>query len=248
MLKKIILGLLVLMVLLTAGFLIWASAAASPMPEAVQSLQSNNFVQVETDPWLVFTPTSQEPTTGLIFYPGGKVDPGSYSPAAQAIAKQGYLVVIVPMPLNLAVFAPDKAAEVIQAFPEIEVWAIGGHSLGGSMAANFARKHPDLIAGLVLWASYPASSDDLSSSSLKVVSIFGTQDGLSDSGKIDASKVLLPQDTRYYSIEGGNHAGFGWYGVQSGDGEATITRTAQQAQVVQATLELLEELHTNQPE
>jgi hypothetical protein len=248
MLRRIFLGVLILIVFLTAGFLIWASDAASPMPEAVQALQSNNSVKVDTKPWLVFRPTLQEPTTGLIFYPGGKVDPGSYSPAAQAIAEQGYLVVIVPMPLNLAVLAPDKAAEVIQAYPEIQAWAIGGHSLGGAMAANFARKHPNLIAGLVLWAAYPASSDDLSQSDLRVVSIFGTQDGLSDSGKIDASKVMLPKDTRYVPIDGGNHAGFGWYGVQSGDGEATITRAAQQAQVVQASLELLEELHTNQPE
>jgi pimeloyl-ACP methyl ester carboxylesterase len=242
MLKKIFLGIVVFVVLLTTGFLIWASAAASPMPEAVQALQSSNSVQVETDPWLVFTPTSQQPVTGLIFYPGGKVDPGSYSPAAQAIAKQGYLVVIVPMPLNLAVLAPGKAAEVIQAFPEIQVWAIGGHSLGGAMAANFARKHPEWLTGLVLWASYPASSDNLSQSSLRVVSIYGTQDGLSDAGKIAASKALLPKDTRYVPIDGGNHAGFGWYGVQSGDGQAKISRQEQQAQVVQATLDLLEEL------
>lgn len=242
MLKKIFLGFVVLVVLLTAGFLIWASDAASPMPEAVQALQSSKDVQVETDPWLVFTPTSQEPVTGLIFYPGGKVDPGSYSPAAQAIAKQGYLVVIVPMPLNLAVLAPGKAAEVIRAFPEIQVWAIGGHSLGGAMAANFARKHPEWLTGLVLWASYPASSDNLSQSSLRVVSIYGTQDGLSDAGKIAASKALLPNDTRYVPIDGGNHAGFGWYGVQSGDGQAKISRQEQQAQVVQATLDLLEEL------
>jgi pimeloyl-ACP methyl ester carboxylesterase len=110
------------------------------------------------------------------------------------------------------------------------------------MAANFARKHPEWLTGLVLWASYPASSDNLSQSSLRVVSIYGTQDGLSDAGKIAASKALLPKDTRYVPIDGGNHAGFGWYGVQSGDGQAKISRQEQQAQVVQATLDLLEEL------
>lgn len=248
MAKKIILGGSLLLILLLSGFLIWASDASGPMPEANQALETNRIVQVQTEPWLAFVPTAQEPTLGLILYPGGKVDPRSYAPAAQAIAEEGYLVVIVPMPLNLAVLAPGKAEEVIQVFPGVRTWAMGGHSLGGAMAANFARKHADQIAGLVLWAAYPASNDDLSQSDLKVVSIFGTQDGLSDVSKIEASKVLLPKDTRYVPIDGGNHAGFGWYGVQSGDGEATITRAAQQAQVIQATLELLEELHTNQPE
>jgi pimeloyl-ACP methyl ester carboxylesterase len=242
MLKKILIGISILIFLLAAVFLTWASDGASPMPEADQAMQSTSTVQVETDPWLIFTPAGQESTTGLILYPGGKVDPRSYAPLGKAIAEQGYRVVIVPMPLNLAVLAPGKAAEVIEAFPSIEVWGIGGHSLGGSMAANFARKHLDLIAGLVLWASYPASSDDLSQSGLKVVSIYGTQDGLSDSGKIEASKVLLPKDTRYIAIEGGNHAGFGWYGAQSGDGEATISRQEQQAQILQSTLELLKEI------
>ena len=217
----------------------WASGASGPMPEAVQALESTSAVRVEAKPWLIFTPVGQEPTMGFIFYPGGKVDPRSYAPMAQAIAEQGYLVVIPPMPLNLAVLSPGEAADVIKAFPEIETWVVGGHSLGGAMAANYARKHPDQISGMVLLAAYPANSDDLSQSDLEVLSMYGTNDQVADYAKIEASKALLPSDSQFLPIEGGNHAGFGWYGPQSGDGEATISREEQQAQVVQAIMDFL---------
>ena len=98
------------------------------MPEALAALQSDSQVKVTTDPWLVFQPTQSTPTTGLIIYPGGRVDPRAYAPQARAIAEKGYLVVIVPMPLNLAVFGSGRASSVIQAYPDIEKWVIGGHS------------------------------------------------------------------------------------------------------------------------
>lgn len=173
---------------------------------------------------------------------GGRVDHRSYAPTARAIAAEGYLVAVMPMPLHLAIFGTERANEVIKAFPTIQRWAIGGHSLGGSMAAQFARKHPDLVQGLVLWAAYPANADDLSTSTLKVVSISGTEDGLSTPAKIEASRTLLPPNTRWVAIKGGNDGQFGWYGSQYGDNEATIAREAQQAQVVAATIELLREL------
>jgi pimeloyl-ACP methyl ester carboxylesterase len=170
------------------------------------------------------------------------VDYRAYAPAAHQIAAQGYLVVIVHMPLNLAVTDAGAAADVIAAYPAIKHWAVGGHSLGGSMAANFAHSHPDAISGLVLWASYPAGSDNLSASGLKVLSISGTLDGLSTPAKIAASHALLPADTVWVPIEGGDHAQFGWYGPQSGDNPATISREEQQAQIVQATAEFLTQL------
>jgi hypothetical protein len=243
--RKILLGSLIvviLFILAAGGFYVWASDASGPMPEAIQALESTSTVQVEPEPWLIFKPVGQEPTTGYIFYPGGKVDPRSYAPMAQTIAEEGYLVVIPPMPLNLAVLSPGEAADVIAAFPEIETWVIGGHSLGGSMAANYAKKHPDQISGLVLLASYPAKSDDLSQSDLMVLSMYGTNDLVADYEKIEASKALLPADAQFIPIEGGNHAGFGWYGPQAGDGEATISREEQQAQVVQATVDFLKEV------
>jgi hypothetical protein len=107
-------------------------------------------------------------------------------------------------------------------------------------AAGKAARSPDAVQGLALWASYPASGDDLSDRALAVASIYGTRDGLASLAEIEASRLLLPPDTQWTALEGGNHAQFGWYGPQSGDGEATLSREEQQAQIVAATLALLE--------
>jgi pimeloyl-ACP methyl ester carboxylesterase len=113
------------------------------------------------------------------------------------------------------------------------------------MAAHFVATHPGAVDGLVLWAAYPASSDDLSQSGVRVVSISASLDGLATPEKIAASRPLLPADTVWVTIEGGNHAQFGWYGPQSGDAPAAIPREAQQAQIVEATVALLESLKQN---
>jgi pimeloyl-ACP methyl ester carboxylesterase len=225
----------------------WASSAADPMPRAMAALDSGDGVRVEQEPWLIFHPTDRQPEVGLVFYPGGRVDPRAYAPAARAIAAEGYLVVIVPMPFNLAVLASDRGADVIAAHPEVRTWAVGGHSLGGAMAARFARSYPDAVKGLVLWAAYPDGSDDLSGRSLRAVSVFGTLDGLATVEKIESSRPLLPADTRWVAIQGGNHAQFGWYGPQSGDGEASMASEEQQEQVIAATLELMNELREGRP-
>jgi hypothetical protein len=212
------------------------------MPEAWAALQSDSQVTVTVGPWLTFQPVMSAATTGLIFYPGGRVDYRAYAPTMNAIAAHGYTVVIVPMPLNLAVFAPDKAADVIAAFPQVKRWAVGGHSLGGSMAAHFAYAHPASVRGLILLASYPASNENLSTRTMAVVSISGTLDGLATPDKIGASRALLPANTHWVSIAGGNHAQMGWYGPQAGDNPPTISRAEQQQQVIAASVGLLERL------
>lgn len=238
-LKRVLLALLVILLLAVAGFTAWAYTPLGPMPEATAALQADAAVQIATAPWLTFAPRGSQPTTGFIFYPGGRVDARSYAPAARAIAERGYLVVIVPMPFNLAVTNAGAAAGVMAAHPEIQRWAIGGHSLGGAMAANFVYTHPNAVQGLALWAAYPAGNNGLADRRLVVVSIYGTRDGLASRFEVDASRALLPPNARYLAIEGGNHAQMGWYGAQGGDGQATISRAAQQAQVVDATVELL---------
>jgi dienelactone hydrolase len=231
--------LVVLVVLVTAGTIAWSLLQHEAMPEALAALQSDGEVAVSDERWLVFTPAAREPHGGLALYPGGFVDPRAYAPTARAIAAEGYLVVIVPMPLNLAVLGANHAQAVIDAYPEVDRWVLGGHSLGGAMAARYAHRNPGAAHGLALWAAYPASSDDLSARSLSVASIYGTRDGLATPAKVGASRPLLPVDTQWMAIEGGNHAQFGWYGPQSGDGEAMISREEQQAQIVAATVDVL---------
>jgi len=238
--KRVLLALGLILAIAVAGFLLWANNSLPPMPEALSAMQSDSQVQVTEDGWIVFQPVGVQPDTGVILYPGGRVDPRAYAPAARAIAEQGYQVVIVPMPLNLAVLAPDRAEGVIAAYPDIEHWVIGGHSLGGAMAARFADQHPDEIQGLFLWAAYPPDSNDLSDLVLPVVSIIGSQDGLGTGEGVNSTWHLLPQDTQLVVIEGGNHAQFGWYGAQPGDAEAAISRTDQQAQTLKATLGILD--------
>jgi hypothetical protein len=240
--------LLVIPVLVVAGYVAWARAQHRPTPEALAALESDASVEVQPPSsarggrWLVFRPVGTKPRTALAVYPGGFVDPRAYAPTARAIAAQGYLVVILPMPLNLAVLGSNRAADVMAVYPEIERWAVGGHSLGGAMAARYVYRSSSAVEGLVLWAAYPAAGDDLSARALAVASIYGTLDGLVTQIKIDASRSLLPPDTQWAAIEGGNHAQFGAYGPQSGDRSATISPEAQQRQVVAATVALLERL------
>jgi len=214
------------------------------MHEVYDALKSDSSVTVSIGNWLVFAPATSNVTTGFIIYPGGRVDFRSYAPAAHSIAAQGYLVVIPQMPLNLAFFGVGTASDVIGQYPDINSWAVGGHSLGGTMAAQFAFENPSKTKGLVLWAAYPASGTNLSKSSLLVTTIHGSNDGLVSTAQINDSLKLLPPSTMRVEIAGGNHAQFGWYGDQAGDNKATITREAQQNLILAATVQLLEKLET----
>jgi hypothetical protein len=234
-----VLGLLGLIV---GAFVIWGVTPARPMPEALVALKSDSQVTVESGEWLAFYPMNSQPDTGFIIYPGGHVDYRAYAPIARAIADEGTLVILIPMPLSLAVLNAGAAEDVLAAYPDIQHWAIGGHSLGGVMAANYAFLNPTHVDGLVLWASYPTTSNDASDFNLAVLSISASLDGLSTPEKIKASVPLLPPSTSWITIEGGNHGQFGWYGLQSGDNLATITRQEQQEQIVQATVEFLDSL------
>ena len=138
--KRPLLILAIVFLITVVGFVVWASNPLGPMPEALEAMQSDSQVQVTEDRWITFQPAGMQPDTGLVIYPGGPVDPRSYSPIAREIAGRVYLAVIVPMPLNLAVFGSERAQEVIADYPEIRHWAVGGHSLGGAMAAVWRKK------------------------------------------------------------------------------------------------------------
>ncbi len=224
--------------LAAAGFLMWAGRAAPPDDAALAALVEG----AEVNGWLVFDGDDAARDVGLIIYPGGRVDHRAYSVIAQSVADRGYPVVIVPMPLNLAVLAPERAHEVIDTFPDVKRWVLAGHSLGGAMAARFVRRNPEAVQGLVLWASFPAQSDDLSDYAGQVASIYGTRDGLATASEVEGTANLLPPTARWVRVEGANHAQFANYGPQRGDHQADITPQAQRQRVVQATVDVMAEV------
>jgi hypothetical protein len=234
----IVLGSLLLLGII--GFVAWGLTPLGPTEEALAAMESDAVVTVQDNgKFVTFTAASANPITGFIFYPGGHVDYRSYAPIAREIASRGYMVSIVEMPLSLAVFGVNKADDVISAYPDMRYWVIGGHSLGGSMAASYAGNNLDEVQGLVFWASYPASSEDLSATDLKGLSTFGSNDQVLNRDNLDSTKPLLPPGTIIQVIEGGNHAQFGNYGPQPGDGTATISPADQQIQAADLTVRIL---------
>lgn len=238
--KNILLGLFVAAVIGTAGFVVWAETPQGPAPEALAALKSDDQVKVTQSSFITFEPVGQTANTGFVFYPGGHVDARSYSVALHQIAAHGFLIVLVPVNLNLAFFDINAADKVFPLYPNVQHWVIGGHSLGGVAAALYAEKHLDKISGIAFWASYPAD-DGLRNSSIKVFSIYGTND-ISGMEKFDQTKSMLPADAQYVVIQGGNHGQFGDYGIQSGDHAAAISRADQQKQIVDATVKFLQSI------
>lgn len=167
---------------------------------------------------------AEEPIAGFIFYPGGKVEHTAYEPLMQALADRNITCVLVKMPFNLAVFDINAADGIKEKLPKIENWYIGGHSLGGSMAASHVSKR-DGFKGLVLLASY--STADLSRKDIYALSLFGNLDKVLNTEKYQNNKKNLPNNLMEIELRGGNHAYFGMYGEQKGDGKAEMTNEEQ---------------------
>lgn len=228
---KIIAALLLALVIAAALYL---NTGYRAEPEALALVSRP---QVETrQGWLVFTP-EEPPTAGFLFYPGGKVQEESYAPLLASLADSGVLCVLTPMPFDLAVLNMNAADGVQEAFPEVEHWYLGGHSLGGAMAASYCAKHQEAFDGLVLLAAY--STADLHASGLRVLQIYGSEDGVINRDSLEKYAGNLPLDARIAVLDGGCHAFFGAYGAQKGDGMPTITREEQLQLTRDAILELM---------
>ncbi len=209
-------------VVFTAVFLIYTGDYCRAGTTALAALKSDDTVTVVQTAygWLFDGPSESD---ALIFYPGGKVEETAYAPLLHRLAAEGMDTCLVRMPLRLAIFGKDNAKNVMAAH-NYENWYIGGHSLGGVMAADYAAEHPDRIAGIVLLAAYPTKKID---DSLKVLSIYGSQDGVINMKAMEDAKKLLPDGFTEYVIEGGNHAQFADYGEQRTDGKAAVTNEEQ---------------------
>lgn len=207
--------------LLVGGFAIYVSDYYRADMTAIEAFASGNNVSktVLYDGAVAYGDTNAK--YGFIFYPGGKVEYTSYEPLMIELASKGVLCVSLEMPFNLAVLDMKAADGICEHFPNIENWYIGGHSLGGSMAAYYVEANPDKFDGLIHLGSY--SSVDLSNTDLRVLSVFGSEDKVMNKEKYDECKSNLPSSFAEFKIEGGCHAYFGMYGAQDGDGTPTIT-------------------------
>lgn len=209
-------------------FLIYTGQYYHADESAYSALESDETVAVVKTEYGYFFDGPSE-TDAIIFYPGGKVEETAYAPLLKRLAGQGMDACLVKMPFHLAVFGVNRADQVMKQY-DYDHWYIGGHSLGGVMAASYASGHSSQLTGVIMLAAYPAKSLDEKTSA---VIIYGSEDGVLNMAKLNEADQYLPEDSKKYVIEGGNHAQFGNYGVQHGDGNATISPDMQQQRTVE---------------
>lgn len=172
----------------------------------------------------------------VIFYPGGKVEYTAYLPLCTKLAAQGVDCFLVEMPFHLAIFGSNKAGSIMKKYT-YDNWYLAGHSLGGAMAANYVADNVDEFTGLIMLAAYPTKA--LVSEDLKVLSIYGNKDEVLNREKLEEGSEFVPEHYTEIGLGGANHAGFGNYGVQKGDGEATMEKGKQQDVTVQYIMRMI---------
>ena len=238
--KNIKIGLCVLVIVFFIGVITWIAIPYKTGQLALDSLASDSNVEVTIDGDITFTPKGKEPTKGFILYPGAKVEAKAYAPLCKKIAKSGYKAIILDMPLNFSLLSPNKAEKVMKQHDNIKSWVIGGHSLGGIVASKFAENN-NSVDGVVFLASYPLN-DNLKQLGKKVVSIWGSKDGVVNFTRLIKSKDKLPEDTTYVEIEGANHSQFADYGEQKGDHDALISKEKQLDVTSNSIVKMLENI------
>jgi pimeloyl-ACP methyl ester carboxylesterase len=190
---------------------------------------------------LEFLPASPIARVGLVFLCGSGISARAYAPLLRPIADAGYPVLVIKLPYRFAFFeankkeAIERARRAMVSRREIPAWVVSGHSLGAALAARLVQADQRSVAALVLIGTTHPKDDDLSFLSIPVTKVYATNDGIAPMNKVLANRRLLPAQTKWVAIEGGNHSQFGYYGHQLFDGNATITREAQQA-ITRSTL------------
>lgn len=233
--RRLAIGLIALVVITVVGFFIYTSdyyRAGDTAQQLMATLAEDGELR-ETDASIAIG--DDEAGVGIAFYPGAKVEATAYVPLARELAERGYYCVIAKMPFNLAFFGIDAANGLMDAAPDIDSWWIAGHSLGGAMAAQYASGHSDELDGVLLLAAYAATN--LGDTDLAISIMYGSEDGVLNREALEKNAGNLPDGSSTTMIDGGNHAGFGDYGPQAGDGDAEISANEQWEE----TADLIEE-------
>jgi pimeloyl-ACP methyl ester carboxylesterase len=232
---------------LTVVFVLWSAIAFRAAPAARAAEVSDATVRVERlDGERRFTATAPlTETVGLLFFPGGMVDPTAYAPLARAVATAGFPVVLIELPRRGAFGGADhpdlfdRVGRVMRETPGVRRWVVAGHSRGAVVASRVASESPRGLAGVVLIGTTHPRDVDLSRLTVPITKIVASRDGLARPAAVEANRHLLPQATRWVRIEGGNHSQFGWYGFQPGDRFARISPERQRAHMINAVLDAL---------
>ena len=235
-LMRIGLGVFALLAIAIISFVIYAQFDSGPSAVLIENVDLSAIGQDEEG--LIFQPESPN-GKGIILYQGAKVKKEAYAYLGHSLSEQGFVVSVPQLPLNFGILGSRKADAVIEEYPEVEEWFLGGHSLGGVAASFYAEDPSPKLAGLYFLGSYPAG--DFSASDLPMLSIYGELDGLSTVEDIEESRELFSDDSVFIEIEGGNHAQFGLYGEQKGDNAAEITPIEQQDQAVEILTQWINE-------
>ena len=225
--RSILIALAALVVFLAAAFFSYVGDYRHADETAIALLESNASIRQEGNLTILTPDETNDSDTGLIFYPGGKVEDTAYLPLLEQLRVDGVTVVLVRMPFRLAVFDIQAANEVYGAVPSVSRWYIGGHSLGGAMASSYVAGNESRLSGLILLGAYPVND-----STIDTLCIYGSEDIMLDRTKLVGVANQL-------EIVGGNHAQVGNYGEQEGDGVASISREEQQATTAEAMLAFL---------
>lgn len=221
------------------GYFVW-TVSVKDLPAG--TYESNAAINVYPTLYgFAVNPVVDTGKPGLIFMAGAFVSPDAYLPFARSVAEAGYPVRLIGLELGISML-PGQQARLFGTIEGFEGggrgWVIGGHSLGSAQATIFAAAHPDDIAGLFITGSgYPYN--DVSELTVPVTLMRATNDNVANRNDDRDRAGNLPAGATITTIEGGNHAQFGYYGPQIMDGSATIARADQQAQMTAAALALM---------
>ncbi|WP_158685400.1 alpha/beta hydrolase [Microbacterium halophytorum] len=239
MLLVVLLALLAILAVAVSAFLIWTQKTYAAEPEGISAVESDPRVHLDVQGDLtVLGPSAASNGTGLIFFPGAKVEPDAYAASFTELAANGTTVIIAQPSLNLALLERRSLEELASAAPDVESWSVGGHSMGGVRACMYAES--DEVDALLLLASYCSGVDLSEHTDLAVLSVFGSDDGLIRTEAVEESKDILPSDAESVTLEGVSHAQFGDYGPQGGDGTPHLSDDEARQHIEEALAEFFQ--------